>query len=81
MAWSSGIEQAAFPIATRRQVHRIRVLGVHESSFGVEARVTAQLGEARITFFELYFALKADRYRPLGAAVLSMREMPYSGLV
>ncbi len=54
----------AFPVASSGKRHRVRVVGAHESSFGLEARITAELGDATITFFEPYYALNADRYRP-----------------
>lgn len=54
----------AFPIATRGETHRIRVADVHESSFGLEARITAEIGEAKITFFEPYYVLNSGQYRP-----------------
>lgn len=54
----------AFPIASARRTHLVRVLNVRESSFGLEARITAELGDARITFFEPYYALNADQYQP-----------------
>jgi hypothetical protein len=54
----------AFPIATKGREHRVRILSVQESTFGLEARITAELGEAQITFFEPYHALNSDRYRP-----------------
>lgn len=54
----------AFPIASRGRARRIRVLDVHESSFGLEGRITAELGEAQITFFEPYYSLNSARYRP-----------------
>lgn len=54
----------AFPIATKGREHRVRILNVQESAFGLEARITAELGEAQITFFEPYYTLNYDRYRP-----------------
>jgi hypothetical protein len=39
---------SAFPVAVIGIVHRVRVLEIHESSFDLEACITAQIGDARI---------------------------------
>lgn len=54
----------AFPVATQGITHRVRILKVHESSFGLEACITASIGEAKINFFDPYYALCSDLYRP-----------------
>jgi hypothetical protein len=55
---------SAFPVAVTGIVHRVRVLEIHESSFGLEACITAHIGDARINFFEPYYALQFELYRP-----------------
>jgi hypothetical protein len=54
---------SAFPLAAKGIVQNVRVLEIHESSFGLEACITAQIGDARINFFEPYYALQSDLYR------------------
>ncbi len=54
---------SAFPVGSRGQTQSINVLGVSESSFGLEACITARLGDAKITFFEPYYALNAGAYQ------------------
>ena len=51
---------SAFPVGSRGHTHQIQVLGVLESSFDLEACIAAGLGEAKITFFEPYYALNKD---------------------
>ncbi len=54
---------SAFPVGSRGQTHSINVVGVSESSFGLEACITAGLGDAKIRFFEPYYALNAGSYQ------------------
>ncbi len=54
----------AFPVAAQGIAHRVRILKVHESSFGLEACITASIGEAKINFFDPYYALCWDLCRP-----------------
>ena len=54
---------SAFPVGSRGPTHQIQVLRVSEASFGLEACVAASLGEAKIRFFEPYYALNTDLYR------------------
>ena len=54
----------AFPVAAAGLIHRVRIVEVHESSFGLEACITASIGEAKINFFDPYYALCSDLYRP-----------------
>ncbi len=44
----------AFPLAAHGITHRVRILKVHESSFGLEACITASIGEAKSNFFDPY---------------------------
>lgn len=68
----------AFPVASRGKRHRVRVVRAHESSFGLEARITAELGDAEITFFEPYYALNADRYTPGAELEITLAGIVYA---
>ena len=68
---------SAFPVSPKGIVHRVRVLEIHESSFGVEACITAQIGDARINFFEPYFAIQSDLYRPGAELGVSLAGIAY----
>lgn len=53
---------SAFPIASRGNAYSVQVLNVSESSFGLEACITAGLGGASIRSFEPRYALEPDLY-------------------
>ncbi len=54
----------AFPVAAAGRIHRVRIEALHESSFGLEACITASIGDAKLNFFDPYYALCLDLYRP-----------------
>jgi hypothetical protein len=55
---------SAFPAAGAGCKHKIRIDSVHESSCGLEARISGVLGDAAVTFFDPLYCLNRDRYRP-----------------
>lgn len=55
---------SAYPVAINGVAHRVRIVSVRESSFGLEACITAELGDAKINFFEPYYPLCSHLYRP-----------------
>lgn len=67
----------AFPVAATGITHRVHILSVHESSFGLEACITASLGGAKINFFDPYYALCGDLYHPGAELDISLAGVCY----
>ncbi len=63
-AASKSFLHTAFPVAAQGIPHRVRILEVFESSFGLEACISASIGEAKINFFDPYYGLCSHLYTP-----------------
>lgn len=54
---------SAFPVFhSNSERYRVRIRQIRERSFGLEASVTAELGDAVLTFFDPYYAITKGQY-------------------
>jgi hypothetical protein len=54
---------SGFPVVESRSTpHRVRVIQIYERSFGLEACIAAEVGNATVVFFDPYYALSKQHY-------------------
>ena len=69
--------QTAFPVASDGMLHTLQVISIHESSYGLEGCITAELGDATVNFFDPHYALSGDLYRPGARLQVSLAGIAY----
>jgi hypothetical protein len=68
----------AFPAAAAGCRHRMRIDSIHEFCSGLEARISAVLGDTKVTFFDPRYCMNRGRYSPGALVDVGLAGIAYS---